>query len=88
MFDLDIFQGSDNQKAKQLAVNILTKFFEKGRWHNIKRVYLKKVKFSVEVNSDLLTAQKYLIILSWQPLKPQQNLLLDCIIEFFSCFVR
>lgn len=45
MFDLDIFQGSDNQKAKQLAVNILTKFSEKGRWHNIKPVYLKKVKF-------------------------------------------
>lgn len=58
MFDLDIFQGSDNQKAKQLAVNILTKFFEKGRWHNIKRVYLKKVKFFSRSKQWLIDSPK------------------------------
>lgn len=37
MFDLDIFQGSDNQKSKTACCKyILTKFLEKGRWHNIK----------------------------------------------------
>lgn len=72
MFDLDIFQGSDNQKAKQLAVNILS-FLRKEDGTILSEFIKKKLSSSVEVNSDLLTAQKYLIILSWQPLKPQQN---------------
>lgn len=47
----------------------------------------KELSSSIEENSDLLTVQKYFIILSWQSFKPQHNPLLDSIIEFFSCFV-